>query len=406
MSEILVGIDLGSTKIAALAGRIEGEEIEILGFSLVPSQGIKYGNIVDIIGASNSIAEAMKRIEKMVGTRLEQKVIVGIGNEQIMITPSKGMVIMKNRDQEINSQDVERAIEAAKMIPLPPNREIIYIIKREFHVDGQDNIENPIGLVGTRLEADVLLVSYDNSQLKNIKNAFERANLEVESFVPKEIAASEAVLSSQEKKLGVALVDIGGDLTNLAIYQDGYILSTGVLRLGGEKITRDLAVGLRIKTEEAEKVKKTIGTLKKDKEEVLEVISLQEKKIKISSSQVREFLQPRVEEILEFIEKKLRDLNYPLELIPGGLVVTGGTSLLDGFVEFASDYLKIPVRRGFPMELLKYLPEKDTYFYSVAMGILLRVKEDRLNLKEKHPVIKSLKEKIKKIFKPFKEMYI
>ncbi len=406
MSEILVGIDLGSTKIAALAGRIEGERIEILGFSLVPSQGIKYGNIVDIVGASNSIAEAMKRIEKMIGTKLEQKVIVGIGNEQIMITPSKGMVIMKNRDQEINSQDVERAIEAAKIIPLPPNREIIYIIKREFHVDGQNNIENPIGLVGTRLEADILLVSYDNSQLKNIKNAFERANLEVEGFVPKEIAASEAVLSSQEKKLGVALVDIGGDLTTLAIYQDGYVLSTGVLRLGGEKITRDLAVGLRIKTEEAEKVKKTIGTLKKDKEEVLEVISLQEKKIKISSSQVREFLQPRVEEILEFIEKKLRDLNYPLELIPGGLVVTGGTSLLDGFVEFASDYLKIPVRRGFPIELLKYLPEKDAYFYSVAIGILLRVKEDKLNLKEKHPVIKSLREKIKKIFKPFKEMYI
>lgn len=406
MSEILVGIDLGSTKIAALAGRIEGERIEILGFSLVPSQGIKYGNIVDIIGASNSIAEAMKRIEKMIGKKLEQRVIVGIGNEQIMITPSKGMVIMKNKDQEINSQDVERAIEAAKIISLPSNREIIYILRREFHVDGQNNIEKPIGLVGTRLEADILLVSYDNSQLKNIKNAFERANLEVEGFVPKEIAASEAILSSQEKKLGVALVDIGGDLTTLAIYQDGYVLSTGVLRLGGEKITRDLAVGLRIKTEEAERVKKTIGTLKKDKEEILEVISLQEKKIKISSSQVREFLQPRVEEILEFIEKKLRDLNYPLELIPGGLVVTGGTSLLDGFVEFASDYLKIPVRRGFPIELLKYLPEKDAYFYSVAIGILLRVKEDRLNLKEKHPVIKSLREKIKKIFKPFKEMYI
>lgn len=406
MSEILVGIDLGSTKIAALAGRIEGERIEILGFSLVPSQGIKYGNIVDIVGASNSIAEAMKRIEKMIGKKLEQRVIVGIGNEQVMITPSKGIVIMKNKDQEINSQDVERAIEAAKIISLPSNREIIYILRREFHVDGQNNIEKPIGLVGTRLEADVLLVSYDNSQLKNIKNAFERVNLEVEGFVPKEIAASEAILSSQEKKLGVALVDIGGDLTTLAIYQDGYVLSTGVLRLGGEKITRDLAVGLRIKTEEAERVKKTIGTLKKDKEEILEVISLQEKKIKISSSQVREFLQPRVEEILEFIEKKLRDLNYPLELIPGGLVVTGGTSLLDGFVEFASDYLKIPVRIGFPIELLKYLPEKDAYFYSVAIGILLRVKEDRLNLKEKYPVIKSLREKIKKIFKPFKEMYI
>lgn len=406
MSEILVGIDLGSTKIAALAGRIEGENIEVLGFSLVPSQGIKYGNIVDIIGASSCIAEAMKRIEKMIGTKLEQKVIVGIGNDQVIVTPSRGMVIMKNRDQEISPQDVERAIEAAKMAPLPPNREIIYTIRREFHVDGQNNIENPVGLIGTRLEADVLLVSYDNIQLKNIKNAFERANLEIEGFIPKEIAASEAVLSSQEKKLGVALVDIGGDLTNLAIYQDGYVLSTGVLRLGGERITKDLAVGLRIKIEEAERVKKILGTLKGEKEESLEVTSLQEKKIKVSSSQVREILQPRVEEILEFIEKKLRDLNYPLELIPGGLVVTGGTSLLDGLVEFASDYLKIPVRRGYPLELSKFIPERDAYFYSVAMGILLRVREDRLNLREKYSVIKSIKEKIKKVFKPFKEMYL
>ncbi|MCS7201921.1 MAG: cell division protein FtsA [Dictyoglomus sp.] len=405
MSQIFVGIDLGSTKIAALAGRIEGENIEILGFSLVPSQGIKYGNIVDVIGASNCIAESMKRIEKMIGTRLEQKVIVGIGNDQMMVTPSKGMVIMKSRDQEISPEDVERAIEAAKMAPLPPNREIIYTIKREFHVDGQNSIENPVGLIGTRLEADVLLVSYDNIQLKNIKNAFERANLEIEGFIPKEIAASEAVLSSQEKKLGVALVDIGGDLTNLAIYQDGSVLATGVLRLGGERITRDLAVGLRIKIEEAEKVKKILGTLKGEKEESLEVISLQEKKIKVSSFQVREILQPRVEEILEFIEKKLRDLNYPLELIPGGLVITGGTSLLDGFVEFASEYLKIPVRRGYPLELSKYIPEKDAYFYSVAMGLLLRVREDKLNLREKYPVIKSIKNKIKKIFKPFREMY-
>ncbi|MEN2984013.1 MAG: cell division protein FtsA [Dictyoglomaceae bacterium] len=405
MSQIFVGIDLGSTKIAALAGRIEGENIEILGFSLVPSQGIKYGNIVDIIGASNCIAEAMKRIEKMIGTRLEQKVIVGVGNDQMMVTPSKGMVIMKSRDQEISPEDVERAIEAAKMAPLPPNREIIYTIKREFHVDGQNSIENPVGLIGTRLEADVLLVSYDNIQLKNIKNAFERANLEIEGFIPKEIAASEAVLSSQEKKLGVALVDIGGDLTNLAIYQDGSVLATGVLRLGGERITRDLAVGLRIKIEEAEKVKKILGTLKGEKEESLEVISLQEKKIKVSSFQVREILQPRVEEILEFIEKKLRDLNYPLELIPGGLVITGGTSLLGGFVEFASEYLKIPVRRGYPLELSKYIPEKDAYFYSVAMGLLLRVREDKLSLREKYPVIKSIKNKIKKIFKPFREMY-
>ncbi|MGB9857687.1 MAG: cell division protein FtsA [Dictyoglomaceae bacterium] len=406
MSETFIALDLGSTKIAVLVGRIEGEDIEILGFSLVPSQGIKYGSIVDINSASNCIAEAIRRVEKMSGTRLEQRVIVGIGNDQIMTIPSRGMVIVRNRDQEINEQDVERAIEAAKATPLPTNREIIYAIKREFHVDGQDNIENPVGLVGTRLEADVLLVTYDKIQLRNIKNTLEKASLEVEGFIPKGIAASEAVLSSEEKKLGVALVDIGGDLTNLAIYKDGYILSTGVLRLGGERITKDLAIGLRIKTEEAERAKKLIGSLRGEKEESLEVTSLQEKKIKITSSQIRDIIQPRVEEILEFIEKELKDLNYPLELIPGGLVVTGGTSLLDGFVEFASDYLKVPVRRGYPVELSKYMPEKDAYFYSVAMGILLRVKEDRFNLERKYPWFKSLKDRIQNMFRPFKDMYL
>jgi cell division protein FtsA len=266
-------------------------------------------------------------------------------------------------------------------------------------------VDNPIGLAGTRLEVDVLLITYDITQLTNIRNALERADLEVEGFIPKEIASSSAVLSSEEKKLGVALADIGGDLTSLAVYKDGYILSIGTLRLGGEKITKDLAVGLKIKTEEAERAKKLIGSLKSDKEEYLDVISLQEKTIKISTSQVREIIRPRVEEILEFIEKKFKDLNYPLELIPGGLVVTGGTSLLDGFIEFASDYLKIPVRMGFPTELTKYIPKEDSYFYSVAMGILLRVREDRLNLKKRSSLFQNIKYKIRDIFKPFKDIY-
>jgi cell division protein FtsA len=389
MSNSIIALDLGSTKIAVLIGRVE-EDIEILGFSLVPSQGIKYGSIVDINSASNCIAEAVKKACRMSREKIEPKVIVGIGNDQVMTKQSRGMIIVKNKDLQINEQDVERVLEAAKATPIPPGKEIIYVMRREFLVDGQNNVDNPIGLAGTRLEVDVLLITYDITQLTNIRNALERADLEVEGFIPKEIASSSAVLSSEEKKLGVALADIGGDLTSLAVYKDGYILSIGTLRLGGEKITKDLAVGLKIKTEEAERAKKLIGSLKGDKEEYLDVISLQEKTIKISTSQVREIIRPRVEEILEFIEKKFKDLNYPLELIPGGLVVTGGTSLLDGFIEFASDYLKIPVRMGFPTELTKYIPKEDSYFYSVAMGILLRVREDRLNLKKDLPFFRIL----------------
>lgn len=406
MPDTVIALDLGSTKIAVLVGRIKGEDIEILGFSLVPSQGIKYGSIVDINSASNCIIEAIRRAERMAGIKLEPRVFVGIGNDQMATLSSRGMVIVKNRNQEINKQDVERTIESAKATPLPPNREIIYAISREFSVDGQDNIENPIGLVGTRLEADVLLVTFDKTQLKNIVNTIEKANLEVEGFVPKNIAASEAVLSPQQKNLGVALADIGGDLSNLTVYREGSIISTGVLRLGGERITKDLAIGLRITMEEAEKAKKTIGSLKEDKDDSLEVISLQGNKITINSSQVRNYMQPRVEEILEFIEKKLSDLNYPLALLPGGLVVTGGTALLDGFEEFAGKYLDVPVKKGFPLILSQYMPEESTYFYSVAMGILLRVKEDRLNLEKRTSLIVSIKDTLRNILKPFRDVYI
>jgi len=254
---------------------------------------------------------------------------------------------------------------------------------------------NPIGMIGTRLESDLLLVTHDKVQLRNIINAFQKAEINIEGFIPQEIAASEAVLTPEEKNLGVVLVDIGGDLTNLAVFKEGYLYAIGILKLGGERITKDIAITLKIPTEEAERAKKIIGTLKEEKEESLEVMSLQQKRIKINTSQVREIIQPRVEEILDFVLKKLEELNSPIELIPGGIVITGGTALLDG--------LEVPVRVSRSLRVYNIFEEKDAVFYSSAVGALERITRTVSTDESSKNFLDYLKEIFKNIFSPFKE---
>lgn len=404
MSDLLGAIDLGSTKIAVVIANITEREIEILGFSLVPSKGIRYGVINDVQEASNCIKDGVQKAVKMSGIKNFPKMVVTISGDKITAIPSRGMIIVKGRDQEVTDKDVERAIEAAKTTSIPEDREVIYHVVRGFKLDGQDGIINPIGMIGTRLESDLLLVIHDKIQLRNIINALQKADIILEGFIPQEIATSEAVLTSEEKNLGVVMVDIGGDLTNLAVFKDGYLHTIGILKLGGERITKDIAITLKIPLEEAERVKKILGTLREEKEETLEVTSLQEKKIKITTSQVREIIQPRVEEILEFILKKLEELNSPIELIPGGIVLTGGTALLDGIDEFASKYLKIPVRVSYSLRMYDLFGEKDAVFYSSAIGALERVSKSYHTNEKSKRFLDYLKEMFNNIFRPFKEL--
>ncbi len=404
MADTIGAIDLGSTKIAVVLGNVMEKNVEIIGFAMSPSKGIKYGVIVDIQEASNSIKEALNKAIKIAGIKNISRLYAAISGEKITAIPSRGMIIVKSRDQEVTEKDVERAIDAAKATSIPPDREIIYHVVRGFRLDGQDGIINPIGMIGTRLESDLLLVTHDKIQLRNIINTLEKAEINIEGFVPQEIAAAEAVLTPEEKNLGVVMVDIGGDLTNLAVYREGCLYSIGILKLGGERITRDLAITLRISTEEAERVKKILGTLKDDEEEeTLEVTSLQERKIRVSKSQVREIIQPRVEEILEFIQRKLQELNSPIEIIPGGIVLTGGTALLDGIDEFASNYLKIPVRISAPSQMRNFLGEKDAVFYSSAVGALESFLKTTTFGDKNKKLLDYLKETFNNIFRPFKE---
>lgn len=396
---------LGSTKVAVVIANLseKNEELELIGFSMIPSKGISYGVINDIQEASACIKEAVQRAVRMAGIRSIPKMIATISGEKITAIPSRGMIIVKSREQEVTESDVRRAIEAAKATSIPEDREVIYHVVRGFRLDGQNGIMNPIGMIGTRLESDLLLVTHDKVQLRNIINAFQKAEINIEGFIPQEIAASEAVLTPEEKNLGVVLVDIGGDLTNLAVFKEGYLYAIGILKLGGERITKDIAITLKIPTEEAERAKKIIGTLKEEKEESLEVMSLQQKRIKINTSQVREIIQPRVEEILDFVLKKLEELNSPIELIPGGIVITGGTALLDGLEEFAQEYLKVPVRVSRSLRVYNIFEEKDAVFYSSAVGALERITRTVSTDESSKNFLDYLKEIFKNIFSPFKE---
>lgn len=405
MSDLIGAIDLGSTKVAVVIANLseKNDELELIGFSMIPSKGISYGVINDIQEASACIKEAVQRAIRMAGIRGIPKMIATISGEKITAIPSRGMIIVKSREQEVTESDVKRAIEAAKATSIPEDREVIYHVVRGFRLDGQNGITNPIGMIGTRLESDLLLVTHDKVQLRNIINAFQKAEINIEGFIPQEIAASEAVLTPEEKNLGVVLVDIGGDLTNLAIFKEGYLYAIGILKLGGERITKDIAITLKIPTEEAERAKKIIGTLKEEKEESLEVMSLQQKRIKITTSQVREIIQPRVEEILDFVLKKLEELNSPIELIPGGIVITGGTALLDGLEEFAQEYLKVPVRVSRSLRIYNIFEERDAVFYSSAVGALERITRTVSTDESSKNFLDYLKEIFKNIFSPFKE---
>ncbi len=405
MSDLIGAIDLGSTKVAVVIANLseKNEELELIGFSMIPSKGISYGVINDIQEASACIKEAVQKAIRMAGIRSIPKMIATISGERITAIPSRGMIIVKSREQEVTESDVRRAIEAAKATSIPEDREVIYHVVRGFRLDGQNGIINPIGMIGTRLESDLLLVTHDKVQLRNIISAFQKAEISIEGFIPQEIAASEAVLTPEEKKLGVVLVDIGGDLTNLAVFKEGYLYAIGILKLGGERITKDIAITLKIPTEEAERAKKIIGTLKEEKEESLEVMSLQQKRIKITTSQVREIIQPRVEEILDFVLKKLEELNSPIELIPGGIVITGGTALLDGLEEFAQKYLKVPVRISRSLRVYNIFEEKDAVFYSSAVGALERITKTVSTDESSKNFLDYLKEIFKNIFSPFKE---
>lgn len=349
--DLIVGLDIGTTKICAVVGEVRGGRVDIIGIGRHPSIGLRRGVVVNIESTVNSIRSAIEEAERMAGCEISS-VYVGIAGSHIKGFNSHGLIAIKH--QEIRQGDIDRVIDAASAVPIPTDQEVIHVLPQGFVVDDQADIQDPIGMTGVRLEADVHIVTGSVTAVQNIVKCCNRAGLEVSDVVLEPLASAGAVLTQEEMELGIGLLDIGGGTSDMAIFSDGTIKHTFVLGLGGHNLTNDLSVGLRTPIKEAERLKEEYGcalTSMIDKDQIIEVPSVGGRKPrKLSRKVMGEILEPRVEEMLTLINQELTDSNFK-ELANAGIVVTGGTSLLQNMEELAEQIFDLPVRVGYPHDI-------------------------------------------------------
>ncbi|TDX53009.1 cell division protein FtsA [Orenia marismortui] len=368
---IIAGIDVGTTKVCTIIAEInENKDPEIIGIGTSPSTGLKKGMVVDIDDTVSSIEKAVVKAERMAGVELEA-VFVGIAGSHISSNNSHGVVAVTGENKEITRNDIERVIEATKIISIPPEREIIHVLPREFIVDGCKDIKYPLGMSGVRLEAETHIVTGSVTSIQNLVKSVNQANLGVEGIVLQPLAASKAILSSSEKDLGVVLVDMGGGTTDIAIFKEGSIWYTSILPVGGDHVTSDIAVGMRTPMHNAERLKIQYGCASAsliDENEKIEVLDTCGKKSRtISRKLLCDIIEPRVDEIFTLVKQEIYKAGYE-GLIPAGVVVTGGGSLLNGIPELASKKLGLPVRIGVPANIDSILEYLDGSIYDIGEG--------------------------------------
>ncbi|MFW6256800.1 MAG: cell division protein FtsA [Bacillota bacterium] len=349
--KIIAGIDIGTTKICAIISEVTEDEIlEIIGIGLSPSHGLRKGVVVDIDKTSKAIKEAVEKAERMAGVSMNSA-YVGIAGSHISSVNSHGVVAVTGEEKEIKASDIQRVMEAAQIIPLSAEEEIIHVLAREFIVDGCEGITDPLGMSGVRLEVETHIVTGSTTSIQNLVKSVLKAGLQVEDIVLEPIASSKAVLSEDEKELGVALVDIGGGTTDVIVFHEGSIAYTSVLPLGGNHVSNDIAVGLRTPVSEAEKIKITQGCTLADEIPQDEYINVKSasgnKKTRIRRRKLCQVIEPRVKEMFKLIKDELTEAG-PRDLIPAGLVITGGASLMEGTARLASEIVEVPVRQGYP----------------------------------------------------------
>jgi cell division protein FtsA len=348
-SSVLVGIDIGTTKTIAIVGEVTATGIDIIGMGITPAKELRKGGVVNIDNTVEAIKKAVEDAEHMSGCRINSA-YVGIAGSHIKGQNSLGIVAVKGR--EVGEDDLQRAIEASRAIAIPVDREILHTLPQNYVVDGQDGIRDPVGMSGVRLEAKVHIVTGAAASVQNVVKSVNRVGLDIDDVVLEQLAASEAILSSDEKDLGVALIDIGGSTTGIAIFAEGSIKHTATLPVGGNFLTSDIATGLRTPFAEAEKIKLNYGcamTSMIPKEDIIEVPSVGGREDRMVSRQILgRIVEPRMDEILNMALKEIVRSGYE-DLLAAGLVLTGGASLLPGINEMAEQIFDMPVRRGCPV---------------------------------------------------------
>ena len=370
---LIVGLDIGTTKICAIVSEVKDESpgrVDIIGVGTSPSRGLRKGVVVNIESTVESIKKAVEEAELMAGVQINA-VYAGIAGGHIKGFNSRGVIAVK--DGEVSKADIDRVIDAAKAVAIPMDQEVLHVLPQEFIVDDQDGIHDPLGMSGVRLEAEVHIITGAVSSAQNIIKSVNRAGLEVLDIILQPLASSEAVLTADEKELGVAMVDIGGGTTDIATFIDGAIWHTAVLGIGGNHLNNDIAVGLRTPTADAEKIKIRYGcamtALVKD-DETLEVPSVGGRPPRVLSRQLlAEIIEPRSEEMFGLVSREIKRTGYE-EMVASGVVITGGTVLLDGMVEVAERVLDLPVRRGIPQDVGGLVDVVRNPMYATAVGLI------------------------------------
>lgn len=368
---IVVGIDVGTSKICTLVSRVEGERtLRILGVGIEPAQGIKKGTVVDIAAATQSIARSVEKAERSSGLEITSA-IVSLAGSHVSSVNSRGVVGIAGR--VIDQNDVTRALEAAQAVAIPHNREIIHVIQRSFTVDGQDGIHMPIGMHGFRLEVEAHIITAAAATVENIRQAVSSAGVQTAQFVLNPLASGEVVLSETERQMGAVVVDIGAGTTSMAVYIDGDVWHTHVLGIGGSMITSDIAHGLRLPISQAEEIKLQHGyalmeEVSEDDKFTIRAFG-EDQPIQVSRRELAEIIEARVEEIFSLLIQEIKRSGYD-GLLPAGMVLTGGTAQLPGIRNLASSIMNLPVRVARPENLLGLTDQLLAPPYSTSVGLL------------------------------------
>jgi cell division protein FtsA len=368
---IIVGLDIGTTKICAVVGEVMGDKINVVGIGTHPSIGLRKGVVVNIESTVESIQKAIEEAELMAGCEISS-VYAGIAGGHITGFNSRGIVAIKG--PEVTQQDVDRVIDAARAVAIPMDREVIHVIPQEFMIDEQGGIQNPVGMSGIRLEAKIHIVTGAVTSAHNIVKSANRSGLDVCDIVLEPLASGEAVLTNEEKDLGTALMDLGGGTSDLAIFSGKNIKHTFVLALGGSNLTNDISIGLRASMADAEKIKKKYGTCiprNVSSDETIDVPGMGGRKPRKLQRQILgEILEPRMEEIFSLIKREISRAGME-KIITSGIVLTGGTSLLEGVTDIAESVFDLPTRLGTPRGISGLTDVVNNPMYATGVGLLL-----------------------------------
>ena len=399
---LIIGLDIGTSKIVALVAEVLPEgRLEVIGIGETPSRGLKKGVVVNIESTVNAIQRALEEAELMADCKIRE-VYTGIAGSHIKSINSHGMVAIK--DKEVAQADVDRVIETARAVNIPTDQQILHILTQEFIIDGQEDVREPLGMSGVRLEVKVHIVTGAVSAAQNIVKCVKRCGLEVRDLILQPLASSMAVLTEDEKDLGVCLVDIGGGTADIAVFTNGAIRHTAVIPIAGDQITNDIAMALRTPTKEAEDIKRAHGCALRQlahASEMIEVPSVGDRGVRqLSRQTLAEVIEPRVEELYSLAQAELRRSGFE-ELISSGIVLTGGSSMMQGMVDLGEEVFHMPVRLGMPQYIGGLSEVVRNPRYATGVGLLLAGLEQY----QRHQLVRMQSSSLQQVFDKMKSWF-